>query len=171
MTTGGTGSVDPFFDELRRRQPDIDIVVLPPDVTPADAPVPEQGAETAYAEEVEAALDDLALRSGLRGGDRLGRWRRTRGGAHRFRARLAYDDLTPQESIALLRAVRDALVAAPGWDARPVPGGGARLVATGPGGRLTVSAHATPSTHLVEVTGPEVVLAQQEQHEEGHADG
>lgn len=159
MTTGGTGSVDPFFDELRRRQPDIDIVVLPPDVTPADAPVLDAEAERGCAEEVEGALDDLLLRSGLRGGVRDGRWRRAQGRARRYRARVAHADLTPQESIGQLRALRDALVAAPHWDARPALGGGARLVATEPTGRLTVTAHATPSTHVVEVTGPHVVPA------------
>lgn len=157
MTTGGSGALDPFFDELRRRQPDIDIVVLPPDATPDGTPEIDLAAQRAVQEEVEAVLEDLLRRSGLGEGQRTHRWRRTTGRAHRFGATLTQRDLTPEQSIAGLRAVRDVLVDDPAWDARPGPGSGARLVATHDSRDLEVTAHAVPSILVVQVTGAEVV--------------
>jgi len=168
MTTGGSRALDPFFDELRRRQPDIDIVVLPPDVTPTDAPVLDAEAQRTGADEVDGVLDEVLLGAGLRGGRRTGGWRRTTGRAHRYAARVTWTDLTPQESIGGLRALRDHLVGSPRWDARPGPGGGARLVAVDATDRLVVSAHAEPSTLVVGVRGPEAVLGDEQ---DGRRDG
>ncbi len=50
---------DPFFDALRRRHPDVDVVLLPPSAPPvASDPVPEP-VVTATAQRVEAVARDL----------------------------------------------------------------------------------------------------------------
>ncbi|GAB3995178.1 hypothetical protein [Nocardioides marmoraquaticus] len=167
MTTGGYRALDPFFDELRRRQPDIDIVVLPPDVTPPDAPPLGPSARRARADEVDRILDGLVRHTGLDDGRRTGGWRRTTGAAHRYAARTSWTDLTPQQSIGALRSLRDHLVDDPAWDARPGPGGGARLVAVDAAARFVVEAHAEPHSLVVGVRGAEVVLDDEQERSDG----
>lgn len=56
---------DPFFAQVRRRHPDLDLVLLPPEAADAGTPRPaEPGAEEALADD-RASVEEEARRMGL----------------------------------------------------------------------------------------------------------
>ena len=81
---------DPFFARVRRRHPDLDLILLPPDAPDAGAPRPaEPGAEDALAGDRRAVEDEARRRHGLEESAVIARG--TRPGTVRARIRVVRD--------------------------------------------------------------------------------
>lgn len=120
---------EPFFDELQRLQPDIDVVLLP-QASPVPAAPPASPARTVETvERVLAVTDELLLGADLQPTVRSDRWERASGGEQRFVARVSVRNLDAESALGGLRRLRD-LVLSRGWDARPVDSPQPRMTAT-----------------------------------------
>lgn len=109
---------DPFFDELHRLQPDVDIVVLPPQVPLERAPADSDAVATA-ARATSTTVTDLLDAAGLQADRSWSKWRRRSDGLHehRTRSRVASDD---EEAAVETFAVVGETLAGWGWAVRPV---------------------------------------------------
>ncbi|MCY7395735.1 MAG: hypothetical protein LH468_06170 [Nocardioides sp.] len=146
---------DPLFGELRRRHPDVTLVLLAPPALPEAAPSPAPVTEVrAFEQRVRRALDDLVGTVGVEPGATTTLWwRQGASGVHRFVARAVFTDLpTPVRSLG---ATYDELEDA-GWrlraSSRPRP----RF--EGERGLLSVRAVAYPTALQVQVTSEPLVL-------------
>lgn len=149
---------DPMFAELRRRHPDVEVVLLP-SPTPADhPPLAGPGQVRALRSHVDAVLAALSTDLGL-DADRTVRlwWQQAHPLCHRRVVRAGFTDETGGRApVDLLRAAGDALVAL-GWDARPAADGSPRLRAVA--GPVEVVAEATPVALAVRLTSEPVWAA------------
>ena len=122
-----------FFEALRALQPDVDIVVLPPE--PPVAPDASRDDAVAAARGTAETLEALLVESGAGGRPRVDheRWDRRQGGVHVHvsRARVEHDD--SYAATESLLAVGDVLDAG-GWQPRPVDSPSPWLRATSPAG-------------------------------------
>ncbi|KRC63680.1 hypothetical protein ASE12_02205 [Aeromicrobium sp. Root236] len=119
----GGPPAEPFFDEFRRLQPDVDVVLLPPE-QPGDVPVtPAAEADRLAAVAVQVA-DDVIAACGLSVDFRFDRWEQVSEAAYEHLTRIRVDRATGGAALDDLIRVRDFLVAA-GWRAKamdtPVP--------------------------------------------------
>ena len=147
---------EPFFDELQRLQPDVDVVLLPPAPAPPRdlvAASPEATHEAAVG--VRRALTELLGDAHVVPGVRVERWQREAGDLQRFTARASRRGLDAVDALATLRVVRDAVLAR-GWDARPTDTAQPRMTATHPSGR-TLEAFCTPTSVDLVVHSPALV--------------
>lgn len=121
---------DPFWRELRRRHPDVDVVVLPERPTePPPGPPAFPAQARAVQQHASRALAALWDRLGLRPTSRSGHWwAQARPGVHRHVLRTTAADLPPDDVVPLMRDLGDALLDL-GWDARPAEGSRPRIVA------------------------------------------
>lgn len=132
---------DPFWGEVRRRHPDVDIVLLPPDAGPAHAPEgaePVDPAEVAQAGEQQVAALWSQLLGHVSPASRTVRWMSgdvvdslVRESTWTLQA--TREELAAQDVPTMLGRVVDALGAA-GWDVLAPPGGLPRVTATRPEG-------------------------------------
>lgn len=147
---------EPFFDELQRLQPDVDVVLLPPAHAPPHdlvAASPEATHEAAVG--VRRALTELLDDAHVVPGVRVERWQRQAGDLQRFTARASRRGLEAVDALAALRAVRDAVLDR-GWDARPTDTAQPRMTATHATGR-TLEAFCTPTSVDLVVHSPALV--------------
>ena len=147
---------EPFFDELQRLQPDVDVVLLPPAHEPPHdlvAASPQATHEAAVG--VRRALTELLADAHVVAGVRVDRWQRGSGDLQRFTARASRRGLDAVDALATLRVVRDAVLAR-GWDARPTDTAQPRMTATHPSGR-TLEAFCTPTSVDLVVHSPALV--------------
>lgn len=109
---------DPFFDELRRLQPDVDLVVLPPQAATERPPADASAVATA-AEATSTTVADLLTAADLEAGRTWAKWRRRGDGLHehRTRARVLLDDA--DRAVTTFASVGEAL-AGWGWAVRPL---------------------------------------------------
>lgn len=109
---------DPFLDELRRLQPDIDIVVLPPEepISGPFTPVPEARRIASVAVQV---ADDVMAACELTADFRFDRWEQVRGDVYEHLTRVRADRESAEAAFDDLLRVRDFVVAT-GWLARPM---------------------------------------------------
>jgi hypothetical protein len=134
-------SDDPFWSEVRRRHPDVDIVLLPPDEGPAQAPEgaePVDPAEVARAGEQQVAALWTTLLGHVSPADRAVRWASgavvdTLVRESTWTLRSAPEELAAQDVPLMLTRAGDALAAA-GWEVLVPPGGVPRLTAGRPEG-------------------------------------
>lgn len=146
---------DPMFAELRRRHPDVTIVMLPqPPVPEAPHPPTPLAEVQALEQRTRDALDELVHATGREPAGRTTLWwRQGPAGEHRFVARAALTDLTtPLEALG---AAYDALEDA-GWHVRALADPRARF--EGEHGPLSVRAEAYPTAVQLRVTSEVVVL-------------
>jgi len=153
--TRATGPIpDPFFEAVRRRHPDVDIVLLPP--------------EEPLAEPVGPLVDDVGLREELGRITRLGQalWRVAADspeptpdatlvpgllpGTVQSRVRLVRHD---PDGRTLLVRLKDELVDR-GWRVDRIPGPVERVVAEGERASVTSSYAAGFGTFIVELVSP-----------------
>ena len=133
---------DPFWSVVRRRHPDVDIVVLPPDDAPDLTPAPDAtpvhtGAARA---DFEADVADLWDRLGQPADRPLVRWTTAPNrGAVALEGRLTAEDVDPDDAPVVLRRAAERLADA-GWHVLVPPDGVPRLSAgqVRPTGRRTV---------------------------------
>ncbi|MEO5661948.1 MAG: hypothetical protein ABIR39_01575 [Nocardioides sp.] len=122
---------DPFWSVVRRRHPDIDIVVLPPDEAPDLTPAP--GAEPIHTgaarTDFEADVADLWDRLGQPEERSSVRWTTAPNrGAVALEGRITAEDVDPDEAAATLRRAAERLADA-GWHVLVPPDGLPRLSA------------------------------------------
>ena len=129
---------DPFLDALRVLQPDVDIVVLPPEDLSADVPSGSPADAAAAARGTSTTTAMLLSESGLADpvanpGKAFERWQRVRDDvhAHRTRTRVEHDD--GAAALESLLRVSDVLRDA-GWSPAPVDSPTPWVVATSPAG-------------------------------------
>lgn len=147
---------EPFFDELQRLQPDVDVVLLPPDPAPPhDLAAASAEATREAADGVRRALTELLDDAHVAPGVRVERWQRGSGDLQRFTARASRRGLDAVDALAALRVVRDAVLSR-GWDARPTDTAQPRMTATHPSGR-TLEAFCTPTSVDLVVHSPALV--------------
>lgn len=109
---------DPFFDEFRRLQPDLDIVVLPPE-EPIDGPITPLAEAQHLASVGVKVADDVVAACELSVDFRFDRWERLREDAYEHLTRVRVDRESGEAAFDDLLRVRDFLVAA-GWQAKPM---------------------------------------------------
>ncbi|MDN4173263.1 hypothetical protein QWY28_09945 [Nocardioides sp. SOB77] len=164
FTTGDEAAervaADPFWSVVRRRHPDVDVVVLPAgDAAPPDpaevASLPEVDAADAAEGAARGEAEALALWTALVGaepGTIRTRWAAGRAsGTHRLETTLRLDDVDPTAAVAAVGRAEDAL-AADGWHVL-APGDGLPRVLAGRGeglGRAELQlVHAPAEARLV----------------------
>jgi hypothetical protein len=123
-----------LLEELRARQPDVDVVVLPP-APPVTVPYASRDDAVAAARGTARTLEALLVESGTAGRPRTDheRWDRWPDDVHVHvaRARVEHDDsYTATESLLSVGDVLDA----GGWEPRPVDSPTPWLRATSPSG-------------------------------------
>jgi len=127
-------SSDPFFQVFQALQPDVDVVILPPE-RPVDAPYADRDEAIAVAMATARTLHELLDESGADSRPRSEheRWDRRSDDVHVHvaRARATHDD--PSDATAALLRVGDVLDAA-GWEPRPIDSPTPWLTARSPGG-------------------------------------
>lgn len=147
-----------MFGELRRRHPDVDIVLLPsPD--PGDhPPLAGPGQVRALAAHVDAVLSAVAGQLGLRPDQTVGLWwQQAHPLCHRRVVRASFTDETGDRTpVVLLRDAADALSAL-GWEVRPAADRSPRLRALA--GPVELVAEATPAALAVRLTSEPVWAA------------
>lgn len=143
--TPPTAPLPPFWAAVRRRHPDVDIVVLP-DERPAAGEAVDDAVVLAAVDRVTATVRDLTGDIDAPGAEAAPAYGPTEGTVvARSRTSTRRDD--GHEALAALRT----RLAADGWDVRRLEGGVARLVAHRDGLRLRAS-YAEPSgAFLLEV--------------------
>jgi hypothetical protein len=157
MTPTDAARGDPFFGVLRRRHPDVDLVMLPPlsAEPPAGAaafPARARAVEQHAVRALEALWDRLGVRPV---GVSAHWWAQARTGTHRHVVRATVTGLSADDTTPLLRDLGDALLAL-GWDARPAGGARPRIVARVAG--LVLTAVAEDTSVPVEVVSSPLVL-------------
>ena len=114
---------EPFFDEFRRLQPDVDVVLLPPE-QPVDAPITPTAEADRLAAVAMQVADDVVAACGLPVDFRFDRWEQVREEVYEHLTRIRVDRASGDAALDDLIRVRDFLVAA-GWRAKamdtPVP--------------------------------------------------
>ena len=149
---------DPLFRELRQQHPEVDIVLLPPQVPLAEPRVPAADAEQrgALADSLERHVDDLVARLSRERAwtaeQRAGRWITDEWGHTCYETAVEVTELADGDNIALLRATGNALVGL-GWQARPVPGDRPRITARRGGGE-TAAARVRASSLVITARTP-----------------
>lgn len=129
-----TVSNDPFWSVVRRRHPDLDIVLLPPEAPPvADSGLPERAPEP-FAEIEAAEADDCWARLVGHGMPvRAARWiPGPTGDSVRHSITLTIDDTPAAVGIGHLREA-EALLTADDWQVFTPPTGMPRVLADRPG--------------------------------------
>lgn len=163
MTSSDPALDDPLFRELRRRHPDVDIALLPPQqTTPPPLPQAAEGACRAVQQHSRAVLASVAAQLGLEAGSRVDFWWQQRHPlVHRWASRTDFPRLGGH-GVESLRTLGNILLDL-GWDARPVGddpprlravAGSFELIATGRPDVLTVEVLSEP-LHLT----PDVLAA------------
>ena len=148
-----TGPIpDPFFEAVRRRHPDVDIVLLPPDEPPAvpvgphadDAAVDEALARVAALAaslwRVVPESPEPAPQATLASGPAVG--------TVQPRVRVISHDA---DGHAMLVRLKDELVDR-GWRVDRIPGPAERVVATGEAASVSASWAPDPGTFILELT-------------------
>ncbi len=109
---------DPFFEELRRLQPDVDIVVLPAQ-EPLERTLADAGTVATAAEATSTTVADLLGAAGLEPDRTWDTWRPRGDGLHehRTRSRIMLGDA--EEALTTFASVGEVL-AGWGWAVRPV---------------------------------------------------
>jgi len=149
---------DPLFRELRQRHPEVDIVLLPPQVPLAEPRVPAADAAQrgALADSLDRHVDDLVARLSREPAwtaeHRAGRWITDEWGHTCYETAVEVTELADGGNIALLRATGNALVGL-GWKARPVPGDRPRITARRRGGE-TAAARVRASSLVITARTP-----------------
>lgn len=140
---------DPFWSVVRRRHPDVDIVVLPaddaPDLTPAPGATPIHTGETLA--EFEADVTDLWERLGQPAGRPVVRWTSAPNrGAVALEGRITAEHVDPEDATAALHRAAERL-GAEGWHVLLPPDGLPRVAAgqTRTTGRRTVQVVHVPA--------------------------
>lgn len=149
--TNDAALADPMFSEVRRRHPDVDVVLLPSPEPGAHPPLAGPGQVRALRSHVDAVLTTLSGHLALEP-DQTVRlwWQQAHPLCHRRVVRAGFGDPTGERTpVDLLREAADALVAL-GWDARPAADGSTRLRATAKPVELV--AEATPVALAVRLT-------------------
>ncbi|MCW2840828.1 MAG: hypothetical protein JWR55_2311 [Aeromicrobium sp.] len=128
-------SGEPFFEAFRELQPDVDIVILPPEEQPVPVPSADREEADAAARDTVRTVRTLLQESGVADRPRSDheRWDRQRGDVHVHvaRARVDHDDsYSATESLLRLGGVLDG----GGWQPEPVDSPAPWLVATSPAG-------------------------------------
>jgi hypothetical protein len=150
---------DPFLDEVHRRHPDIDVVVLPEEAGARTGPaavIDDAGARELVERTGAEAARLWALMRGDRSADADDPWTRlTRRGSGVRVATAQAVARGAEDGAAMLARLQEAL---PGWSVRRVPGPVDRLLAERAGATVTAS-HA-PATRVVvlEVASPPVLV-------------
>ncbi|MBA3781767.1 hypothetical protein [Nocardioides sp. InS609-2] len=113
---------DPFFAELRRKHPDVDIVLLPPvDTTPPVEPPATIGQATATQRHTTAVLAALWTRVGRTPTASVGLWwQQANPHLHRYVANGAVSGLKENETEPLVNEIARALLDL-GWRPQPSP--------------------------------------------------
>ena len=156
---------DPMLGELRRRHPDLDVVLLPAPAPAAHPPLAGTGRVRGLRAHLDAVLATLAGDLGLAPEEvvRLW-WEQAHPLCHRRVVRAGFADTDGRRTpVDLLRQVADALVAL-GWDVRPAADGAPRLRAVA--GPVEAVAAATPSALSLRLTS-EPVWSAPEAREDG----
>ena len=109
---------DPFFDEFRRLQPDVDVVVLPPE-RPVNGPVTPVAEARHMASVGMQIADDVVAACELAVDFRFDRWEQLREDMYEHLTRVRVDRDSGDVAFDDLLRVRDFLVAA-GWQAEPM---------------------------------------------------
>ena len=150
---------DPFLDEVHRRHPDVDVVVLPDEAGARAGPaaVVDGAGARALTERTGAEAARLwALMHGDRAEDvddppaRLAR----RGSGLRVSTAQAVAR-GAEDGAAMLARLQDAL---PGWSVRRVPGPVDRLLAERAGATVTASHAPATGVVVLELTSPPVLV-------------
>lgn len=126
---------DPFFQAFQALQPDVDVVILPPEQA-VDAPFADAGEAVATARGTAAVVDALLTEAGLADHPRTAheRWDRKQDDVHVHvsRARVDHDDsLAATESLMRIGDVLDG----GGWQPVPVDSPTPWILATSPAGQ------------------------------------
>lgn len=146
---------DPMFRDLRRRHPEVTIVMLPQRPVPLDMPQPVPLAEACALEErTRGALGQLVEAAGVEpAGVAALWWRQGPDGSHRFVTRATFMNLVVP--VAVMRAMYDHLEDA-GWHVRAMSDPRPRF--DGEHGPLRVRVDAYPTAVQVQVTSEPIVL-------------
>lgn len=126
---------EPFFDRLRALQPDIDIVILPPDQVAAEAEPADRADAIAAERGTRGVVDALLGESGLAVRQRTfhERWDRRDADVHEHRSRVTIVMRDAAEATEGLIQLGDILHAA-GWEPWPVESPQPWFKATAPTG-------------------------------------
>ena len=155
---------DPMFRELRRRHPDVDVVLLPAPDPAAHPPLAGPGQVRALRAHMDAVLGAVGGRLGLEPEEPVRLWwPQAHPLCHRRVVRSAFRDEGRRTPVELLRETADALVAL-GWDTRPSADRSPRLRAVA--GPVELVARATPDALAVRLTS-EPLWAADETLEDG----
>ena len=123
---------NPLLDRFRELQPDVDVLVLPPEPSLVDVPLATaDDAEQAARSTRSSALRLLADVPDAGDPVVLERWDRLEPGVHRHRTRARVELPTDTAAVTAILAVLDVL-GSDGWQARPVDAPTPWFVATGP---------------------------------------
>ena len=150
---------DPFLDEVHRRHPDVDIVVLPEEAGARSRPVAvvDEAAARALTERTGAEASRLwDLMRGSDVPDADAPWARLtrRGSGVRVATAQAVARET-RDGAAMLSRLRAAL---DGWTVRRVPGPVDRLLAERAGATVTASHAPASGVVVLEVASPPIVV-------------
>lgn len=158
--TSDPALADPMFHELRRRHPDVDVVLLPAPEPDSHPPLASTGQVRALRAHVDAVLATLSRRLGVQPRESLGLWwQQAHPLAHRRVVRAAFVSGSPDRPPSdLLRTVADELVAL-GWETRPAADGSPRVRAVAD--PVEVVAEATGSALAVRLTSTPLWVAPQ----------
>lgn len=154
-----TGPIpDPFFEAVRRRHPDVDIVLLPPDEPPA-MPVGPHADDTAVHEALARAsalaaslwrvvpeAPEAAPEASVASGPAVG--------TVQPRVRVISHD---PDGHAMLVRLKDELVDR-GWRVDRIPGPVERVVATGEEASVSASFAPDPGTFIFDLTTPPLLV-------------
>ena len=129
---------DPFLDAFHALQPDVDIVVLPPDGAPADLPYASASDAAVAARATDGAATTLLDESGLADPEVhprtvFDRWIRLRDDVHTHRTRIRVEHPDGPAALDSLLKVRDNLDDG-GWQPAPVDSPTPWIVASSPAG-------------------------------------
>jgi hypothetical protein len=127
-------SGEPFFEAFRALQPDVDVVVLPPE-QPVRAPSADREEAGAAARDTVRTVRTLLEESGVADRPRVDheRWDRRRGDVHVHMARARVDHADSFAATESLLRIGDVLDGG-GWRPEPVDSPTPWLVATSPAG-------------------------------------
>ncbi len=144
---------DPFFEPLRRRHPDVDIVILPPEEAPQEPALPQVTDEVVAAEvdRIAAAAEALWRVAGEDVDAHPGTFVALGDLPGTVQARARVVTRTPEGFRVLVR-LRGELVDQ-GWRVDRVEGPVEQLLGTGPDAALRASYAEQSGTLIVELTG------------------
>lgn len=152
MTSNQDSGLDePFFDAFRQLQPDVEVVVLPPE-EPVDALLARPHDLDGIAHEALGQVESV-LPAALTVRDAASRWRPAPHGLQEHVSEWAQTYAHEGDALNALLLLRDAVIEA-GWAAAPVPAPTPRMTASAPTGLIRVDATVDGRTFTVQGRGP-----------------